>query len=989
MRTISRPTTHRFSPTVLASLTRALALVTLVFSTTACNGSDDDDGSSNGSAGTISGTLALVPPPMPLTEIEPNDAVDEPQPVGELTPGRSITIRGSIGEGEGFDGFAFVAPQRVHVVADLRFAANPGRRVELAAYDPLAMGVVARADAARHVEVTAAGAFDLVVRSTQGAGDYELVVRAVAAPETITSSGWIGALVTGDAARVGADAAGRYEMTSAEAFELRIAAVGEVRVSRATRTGDSQSEVVADGVTSVFHVEPLERVVVTTSAGGSAALTAAPRSETTPLRADAERLLATERERADLGLASGDVIYGRAPSNAKAGEVLVKPRAGFELQDDLSRRGLSRIDQIGDDVLQVAADLGAITDENARARTTVALVRSLAASPRVEYAELNRLRRAYGGLPPFVPNDPFIALQWHYELIRLPEAWAEVQNFVTAPGPDVLVGVIDTGRRPHPDLDANTLVAGYEYDFISSSSSAGDGNGPDANAFDPGDGQGLIPSSYHGTHVAGTIAAVCDNAVGVTGVGSVPVGMPATSRVKVVHLRVLGTDGGTDADIARSLRYAAGLQNPGYPLITTKLDIVNMSLGGPGSSASVQNAVNAARNNQVTIFAASGNENSGVPSYPAAYTNVISVAAVDQNSVRSPYSNFHASVDLCAPGGDTSVDSNGDGYVDGVLSTLIDGAGVGNYVFYQGTSMACPHAAGLAAMMKVVSPALLSAEIEADLISSATDLGVVGRDNLYGFGLINALRAVQVAGTGTEATPVLGANPSTLNFAPDTSELTLSLVNLGGATVDVTTYTSDQVWLTLVNGGPVAGIDIGSLLVTVDREHPDLELDGTYVATISVNSANGGNIMVPVNVVVARPFFPDVDLYVLAVDYSFDPPITVAQAVVNPAFDGLDYVLDESTTIDGLLLPGGYYLVVCGSDDDNDGFICGEGDTYCGLYPTTNEPALVRVNGPVTGVDFVVAPLDAVEPLTSAPTFPRRHPVRRAQLRASTRLDPE
>ncbi len=981
MRTISRSTTHCFSPT-------ALALLTLVLGTTACSSGDDSGGGS--SAGTISGTLALVPPSMPLVEIEPNDAVDEPQPVGELAPGGSITIRGSIGEGEGFDGFAFVAPQRVHVVAELRFAANTERRVELAAYDPLAMGVVARADASRRVAFTAAGAFDLVVRSAQGAGDYELVVRAVAAPTTIASSGWIGTLVTGDDVRVGADAAGRYELTSAEAFDLRIAAVGEVGVSRTTRTGDSQPVIVEDGAASVFHVEPLERVVVTTSAGGTAALTATPRTETTPLRADPERLLATERERADLGLASGDVIYGRAPSNAKAGEVLVKPRVGSDLEGDLSRRGLSRVDRIGEDVLQVAADLGAIVDENARARTTVALVRSLGASPRVEYAELNRLRRAYGGVPPFTPNDGFIGLQWHYPLIRLPEAWGEVRNFVTAPGPDVLVGVIDTGRRPHVDLDGNTLVAGYEYDFISSASSAGDGNGPDSNAFDEGDGQGLIPSSYHGTHVAGTIAAVSDNGVGVAGVGSVPIGTPtAVSRVKVVHLRVLGKDGGTDADIARAIRYAAGLQNPGYPLIATQLDIVNMSLGGPGSSASVQNAVNAARNNQVTIFAAAGNENSSVPSYPAAYTNVISVAAVDHNSVRAPYSNFHPSVDLCAPGGDTSVDTDGDGYADGVLSTLINGMGTGNYVFYQGTSMACPHAAGLAALMKVVSPNLLSATIEADLIQSATDLGAVGKDNIYGYGLINALRAVQIAGTGIETTPVLGANPTVLNFAPDTSVLPLSLVNLGGATVDVTTYTDDQPWLTLMNGGPAQGIDIGSLLVTVDRTHRDLELDGTYSATISVASTNGGSVDVPVNVVVARPFLPDVDLFVLAVDYSVDPPITVAQAIVNPAFDGLEYVLDELSTIDGLLLPGGYYLVVCGSDDDNDGFICGDGDTYCGLYPTTNEPALVRVNGPVSGVDFVVGPLESVEPLTAAPGFSRRRPVQHAPPVPSARLDPE
>jgi serine protease len=125
-------------------------------------------------------------------------------------------------------------------------------------------------------------------------------------------------------------------------------------------------------------------------------------------------------------------------------------------------------------------------------------------------------------------------------------------------------------------------------------------------------------------------------------------------------------------------------------------------------------------------------------------------------------------------------------------------------------------------------------------------------------------------------------------------------------------------------------------------------------------------------VIVSRPFLPDVELFVLAIDSSVDPPVTVAQAVVNPASDGLDYVLDELSTADGELLPPGEYLVVCGSDEDDDGFICGDGDVYCGLYPTLNDPALIRVNGPVAGVDFLVAPLDSDEALTGLPGFPRR-----------------
>ncbi len=939
-------------------------------------------------AGTVEGTLLFVPETAPLTEVEPNDSVDEPQAIGELAPGRALTIRGSIGAGEGFDGYAFVARSRVHVEAELRFAAQAGRRVEIAAYDPLAMGVVARGDAAGRARFTAGGPFDLVVRGAQGAGEYELVVRATAATGTIADAGWIGAVGTGDSVSVGSGVAGRYELTVSEALDLRIVGSGapdgtSVRVIAVDRDGDATTGggAVGRGATLVLQLEPLERIAIETLAGAGATIEALPRSQTDALRVPPDRLLASERERVAFGLATGDVLYGRAPSNVAGGDVLVKPRAGADLADDLARRGLARTGEVGPDVLQVSADLGLIGDEALRARTTVALVRALAASPRVEYAELNRIRKPYGGTTPFTPDDTFADLQWHYPLIRMPEAWGEVRQFITGPPGiegDVVVAVIDTGRRPHEDLDANTLTTGVEYDFITSASIADDGDGPDANAFDEGDSEGLGSSSFHGTHVAGTIAAVSNNTTGVAGVGSVPVGSPTpVSRVKVVHLRVLGVGGGTDADIARAIRYAAGLTNTGIPTLTNQVEIINMSLGGPGFTQTVQTEVTAARNRGVTIFAAAGNENSSTPSYPAAYADVISVAAVDQNSVRAPYSNFHPTVDLCAPGGDTSVNTNPgtgpgqDQYVDGVLSTLVDeGTGDPIYVFYQGTSMACPHAAGVAALMKVVEPTLTPAEIELDLTNTATDLGAPGRDNLYGFGLINALSAVQVAGTGAPGTPLFAVNPTSLNFGPDATQLQLALLNLGGGTIDVQTFTDDQTWLTVTNGGAGSGIDIGSLTVTVNRDDPALLVDGTYTATISITT-DVNDLTVPVTVEVATPVFPDVDLFVIAVDFSVEPPNTVAETIVNPSQVGFDYVLDQLSTADGELLPPGQYVIACGSDDNSNGRLCDDTDTYCGLYPTLNDPALVVVNGPVAGVDFVVAPQGTGPSLTAFQGFPR------------------
>jgi len=956
----------------------------LALFSTACTNGDGDD-TPAGASGSVAGSLLFVPATAPLTEVEPNDSVDEPQPAGEIARGGSLAIRGAIGAGEGFDAYALVARERVEIEAELRFAAAPGRRVELLVYDPLAMGVVHRADASGKVAFTAGGPFDLVVRGAQGAGEYELVVRAVAAPETISRSGWVGAVSTGDALRLGSDSAGRYEFTTTEALDLLITARGPaaqlVRAYTVARDGDGPASTMGGGASVRAYLEPLERIVIETPAGSGATIEALPRSAKEPLRTPPDRLLASERERADFGLAAGELLYGRAPSNAKAGELLVKARGNANLADDLARRGLARTGMVGADVQQVAAELDLIADADLRARVTVALARSLAASPRVEYAELNRIRRPLGGTTPFEPNDGFYGLQWHYPQIRLPEAWGEVRNFVTGPGDDVIVAVIDTGRRSHVDLNANTLT-GIEFDFITDPSIADDGDGPDAIALDEGDSEGVGPSSFHGTHVAGTIAAVSDNGTGVAGVGSVPVGTPtAVSRVKVVHLRVLGKGGGTDADIARAILYAGALQtglSPEPTPLFQPVDVVNLSLGGPGSNSTVQSAVTSARNRGVAIFAAAGNSNSGSPFYPAAYANVISVAAVDQNSVRAPYSNFHASVDLCAPGGDTSVNTNPgtgpgqDEYVDGVLSTLVDEtSGSPIYVFYQGTSMACPHAAGVAALMKIVSPTLTPPEIESRLTSTATDLGAAGRDDFHGFGLINALRAVQSAGTGGSGTPVLGVGPSALNFAPEVSQLELSILNLGGGTIDVTAFTDDQTWLSLANAGAGPGIDVGRLTVTVDRDDPALAADGSYAATISITT-DAGSIAVPVAVQVATPVFPDIELVVLAVDFSVDPPVTVAETVVNPSLVGFEYVLDELSTVDGLLLPPGDYLIACGSDENPDGFICGEGDVYCGLYPTLNDPALVRVNGTVTGINFVVAPLESGPALTAFQGYPRR-----------------
>jgi subtilisin family serine protease len=298
---------------------------------------------------------------------------------------------------------------------------------------------------------------------------------------------------------------------------------------------------------------------------------------------------------------------------------------------------------------------------------------------------------------------------------------------ITTGDPNTIVSVVDTGvLLNHPDLSGQ-LIAGY--DFISDPNRSLDGDGIDSDPNDPGDlSKNRTSSSFHGTHVAGTIGAASNNATGVAGVAW---------DVSIMPIRVLGLAGGTSWDIQQGVLYSARLPNDSTTLPPVRADIINLSLGGGGGSPTEQAVYTQARNEGVIIIAAAGNDNTPVPSYPASYNGVVSVSAVDLNKNKAPYSNFGSTVDVAAPGGDTSVDLNGDTYADGVLSPLADDSGSGlifNYVFYQGTSMAAPHVAGVAALMKSVSPALSPADFDMFLASGGLteDLGASGRDDIFG-----------------------------------------------------------------------------------------------------------------------------------------------------------------------------------------------------------------------------------------------------------------
>ncbi|MFZ1983454.1 MAG: S8 family serine peptidase, partial [Desulfatitalea sp.] len=255
-------------------------------------------------------------------------------------------------------------------------------------------------------------------------------------------------------------------------------------------------------------------------------------------------------------------------------------------------------------------------ERRTRKQETLRMVQALRARSDVAHAQPNFIRRPY-----YIPNDPLYPLQWHYDLIHLPAAWDRTQGSA-----GVIVAVIDTGvRLDHPDLAGKTVDG---YDFISDDANSGDDDpGIDDNATDPGDSDSGA-STFHGTHVAGTIAAAFNNGIGVAGVGG---------ATRIMPVRVLGRDGGTDADIDKAIRWAAGQditdENGAVvvPGASPRANIINMSLGGPDNSDLLAVAVTYARGQGVIVIAAAGNEASGDPSYPAALPEVVSVSAVDAN----------------------------------------------------------------------------------------------------------------------------------------------------------------------------------------------------------------------------------------------------------------------------------------------------------------------------------------------------------------------
>lgn len=398
---------------------------------------------------------------------------------------------------------------------------------------------------------------------------------------------------------------------------------------------------------------------------------------------------------------------------------------------------------------------GISLSENLTADQVKEFITTLGAADGIEAVETDLHMTALGDTVPETPNDKYFSRQWSLTSdsysINATGAWSR------STGQDVTVAVIDSGvLSTHPDLE-NNLLPGY--DFISDPWISRDDDGRDADPSDNGDsadadvcsqGSEARPSSWHGSHVAGIIAASTNNERGVAGVAP---------NARILPVRALGRCGGTSTDIIDALTWASGGHVNGVPDNDNPAQVINMSLGGTGTCpAFYQKAIDAAVERGSIIVAAAGNEDvdaGGVA--PAGCQNVITVGATGSTGARSFYSNYGSVVDVSAPGGDPNTDDGIASTVDRSETTPQEPA----YGYMMGTSQAAPHVAGTIALLRAIKPSLTTEEATTLLQSTSTPLSNCDRDSC-GTGIINATAAVdELAEQGADPGPDPNPSPGT------------------------------------------------------------------------------------------------------------------------------------------------------------------------------------------------------------------------------------
>lgn len=383
-----------------------------------------------------------------------------------------------------------------------------------------------------------------------------------------------------------------------------------------------------------------------------------------------------------------------ADGNKNKTELLIKfqtPQHREKAQEFAARHGgvhRTTVPQIDVHVMSFPANV----DEHA-------LLASIKADPVVAYAEVNAVATAS-----YIPNDPGYPNQWGLDKIKAPRGWD-----INSGSSEIVIAIVDTGADPnHPDLVSKSLP-GWNFDAFS----------PGYNTADTTDNNG------HGTHVAGIAAALTNNSVGIAGACPNCVFMP---------IKVLDWSGnGTYDAVASGIIYAAD----------HGARVINLSLGGSAPSQTLQDAVDYAYNQGALVVAAAGNDGTNTVTYPAAYPNVMAVAATDSADQRASFSNYNTYISVAAPGVD-------------VYSTYWTSNG-SSYAYKNGTSMAAPFVSGLAGLLLSQDGSRTNATLREMIQNTADDVNIAGWDQYTGYGRINVARALSGSTSGVVTDATTGA----------------------------------------------------------------------------------------------------------------------------------------------------------------------------------------------------------------------------------------
>lgn len=448
-----------------------------------------------------------------------------------------------------------------------------------------------------------------------------------------------------------------------------------------------------------------------------------------------------------------------------------------KVADQVADVQVSRVDPITDSMVAVTLDAPLSPAEASRIEDRVGDVAGLAAA------------QTAGWFRATSTDDVYYNRLWNLNSsgafgVHAEDAWP------VSTGANTVVGVVDTGITAHPDLtgSAARIIGGNViegYDFISDPDVAGDGNGRDSNPSDTGDFDGVEYSSWHGTHVAGTIAAMANNGVGVAGVAP---------DAKIQPLRALGRGGGPETDVIAAMLWGAGIDVDGLPVNSQPADVLNLSLGQGETpcSAPMQTAIDQITARGVVVVVAAGNAGSPMSSSsPANCNNVISVGATGYDGTLADYSNFGNTsrpLTISAPG-------------DSVLSTTNTGVttpSVAGYAYMSGTSMAAPHVSAIAALLKSIDPTLTTLQAASTLRGTA----IAGcAKPACGAGIAQAARAVQTLNANIQTARTLSAQAAT-TFALKGTTRVGSTLSASAASTLVAAHYSYQ-WYR--DGDPIVG----------------------------------------------------------------------------------------------------------------------------------------------------------------------------------------